>query len=334
MTTTRPCAIGFGELLWDVLPHATLPGGAPTNFAWHAEQLGAHGAVVSAVGNDQPGRDLARWLGEIGLRSEHVQVNGKPTGRVDVTVDAGSHEPRYVIGADAAWDAIEWNASLDALAHRADCVCFGSLAQRSPVTRETLYRFLRSTRPRCLRVFDVNLRQPMPKPDVIRNSIELANVLKLNECEWPFVASCVGLSSDWSTGAAELLRRTGVQLVAVTRGAKGSVILTANQALEQEADLVEVEDTIGAGDAFAATLAVGLLYGMPLAQVQAAATRVSAFVCTRAGATPSLPAELREMMTIPTTEIHLPMSGPRAGKQVVVPLAGRPAQRDAMQSPS
>jgi fructokinase len=302
MTSVRPCIVGFGEFLWDVLPHATLPGGAPANFVWHAQQLGAHGALVSAIGNDQEGRDLAAWLEKMGLSADDVQVNCLPTGRVDVRVSSRG-EPGYVIHEGSAWDSIVWVEPLKALARRADCVCFGSLAQRSRVSRETLQRFLHATRPECVRIFDVNLRHPMPAEGIIEQSMRLASVLKLNEEEWPFVAKRLGLSSSWEIGCRALLRDSTVSLVAMTRGAQGSVMLTNHQHFELPADPIEVNDTVGAGDAFSAALATGLLRGMPLREIQIVAMAVSAYVCTQEGATPRMPEALKQMATPPTASV-------------------------------
>lgn len=328
MTSIRPCAVGFGELVWDILPHARIPGGAPSNFAWHAQQLGAHSAIVSAVGNDKPGRDLLQWLETKGLATDHVQTTQRPTGRVEVSVNEHG-EPRYVIDSSSAWDEIAWTDSLEALARRADCVCFGSLSQRSNLTRETLYRFLRSTRPECLRVFDVNLRHPLPSADVIENSLQFTNVLKLNEAEWPFIATALGLPTDWMSGSTELLRKTRLQIIAITRGAIGSVLLTPNQTIALPAEPVQIDDTIGAGDAFAAALTAGLVFGMPLRHVQLAATKVSAFVCTQPGATPELPLELKELTAAPSANVHLPKTNHRFRTNVHLP---RTASNEAVDS--
>lgn len=318
MTPHRPCVVGFGELVWDVLPHATLPGGAPANFVWHAQQLGAEGVIVTAVGDDPEGRELIAWLTKKELSVDCVQVNSQPTGRVDVHVNAQG-EPGYVIHENASWDAIQWEESLKLLARRADCVCFGSLAQRSAVSRDSLNRFLVSTRPECLRVFDVNLRHPMPKAEVVIQSLRLANVLKLNEDEWPFVAQCLGLNTDWPIGTRALLCDSEIKLIAVTRGAKGSVVLSDHQRFELPAEPIEVSDTIGAGDAFSAAVALGSLRGKPLREIQAIASTVSAYVCTQAGATPTLPGNVKAMFSEPAATVRVKRARLPALRQLTSP---------------
>ncbi|MFT3784796.1 MAG: carbohydrate kinase [Tepidisphaeraceae bacterium] len=304
MTSIRPCVVGFGEVVWDELPHATLPGGAPANFVWHAQQLGAAGVLVSAVGDDQDGSDLLAWLERMGLDARAVERNVHPTGRVHVRVTSRG-EPGYAIRENSAWDAIRWTDQLAELARRADCAYFGSLAQRSSTSRATLYQFLRTTRPDCVRLFDVNLREPLPTADVIVQSLKLTDVLKLNVDEWPFVARQVGLSSDWRKGCRALLQRSDIRLIALTRGAEGSVLLTADDTHELPGAPVEVADTVGAGDAFAATLAVGLLGETPLDEIQRAASTIAAYVCTQEGATPRLPMELSSMLSGLTGSVHL-----------------------------
>lgn len=303
MTSALPCIVGFGELLWDVLPHATVPGGAPANVVWHADQLGAEAVLISAVGDDEGGVALKAWLDGLGLSTGYLQTNRQPTGRVDVVLNARG-EPEYVIHEDVAWDAIAWSDSLLPLAQRADCVCFGTLAQRSERSRATLHRLLGSTRPDCLRLLDVNLRNPFPSRRVLEESISFASMLKLSEGEWPYLATQLGLSSQWQQGCRELMRRSNIRLIAMTRGAEGSVLISEEDLSELPAEPVSVIDTIGAGDSFTAALAVSLLRGSSLQESQAIAARVSAFVCTQVGATPRLPAELHRISNIATATVR------------------------------
>jgi fructokinase len=287
-----PIVVGLGELLWDVFPSGERPGGAPANFAAMAAQLGARGVVVSAVGDDDPGGALLQWLADATLLAEHVQTNRHPTGMVTVDV-AADGKPRYRIHEGVAWDHVEWTPALAELAARADCVCFGSLAQRAPTSRATIRRFLESTPTRCLRIFDVNLRQHYCDREVIERSMTAASVLKLNEEEWPVVSELLGVPRDEARGLAELRRRWDLRLVALTRGAGGSVVFDNNgQVHRSQGHRVRVVDTVGAGDAFTGALAVGILRGRPLDQLHEHATAVAAYVCTRPGGNPRLPEQL------------------------------------------
>lgn len=283
--------VGIGEFLWDVLPDRRRPGGAPTNFAWHVSQMGGLGVVVSAVGNDSAGVELKTWLEGKGLSSELVQTNAHPTSTVSVELRDG--QPSYVIHEGVAWDFIEWTPALAALAGRADCVCVGSLAQRSPTSRSTIQRFLGETRRGCLRIFDINLRQTYYDRDVIEHTLAASDVLKLNDEEWPIVAAMFGVNAELPRGLAELLVRYDLRLIALTRGSKGSMLVTQPEIHEIQGQSIDIVNTIGAGDSFTATLALGLLRGGPLAQLHDQAANVAGFVCTQPGAMPELPDHLK-----------------------------------------
>ena len=171
MHGAKPLVVGLGEFLWDMLPAGKRPGGAPANFAAIATQLGANGIVASAVGEDAAGGELVRWLSDVGLPFDHVQTGAHATGIVSVEIGGGGH-PQYVIHENTAWDHIEWTPALESLASRADCVCIGSLAQRSVKSRTTIQRFLETTSRECLRIFDVNLRQNYYSREVVEGSLE------------------------------------------------------------------------------------------------------------------------------------------------------------------
>jgi fructokinase len=269
-----PLAVGIGEFLWDVFPGGRRLGGAPANFAYHASRLGCRGAVVSRVGDDALGREALAALDAMGVDRSRVQTDpSRPTGTVTVTVGPGGH-PAYVIHEDAAWDALEDPGPLDA-----DALCFGTLASR---TGTAIRRVLEKAGPRCLRVFDVNLRQSFYTPETVRAFLGLCDVLKLNEDELPIVAAMAGVPA-----VPQALRaRFGLKLVALTLGSRGSLLCTATERLEAPALPVRVVDTVGAGDAFTAALVSGLLHGVELKTVQRRATALSAFVCGQDGATP------------------------------------------------
>jgi len=289
--------VGLGEILWDLLPSGRKLGGAPANFAYHARCLGCEAFVVSCVGTDLLGEEIARRLDELGVRRDYLAVSGsRPTGTVEVRLDERG-QPEFIIHTDVAWDAIPWTPALGRLAERCDAVCFGSLCQRSEVSRRTVERFLGATRPECLRVFDINLRQHWYSEAVVRRSLEAARILKLNEDELPIVAEMFGLHGDQDAVLVSLLRTFDLDLVALTRGEHGSVLRTPQQRSEHPGVKVDVSDTVGAGDAFTAALVVGLLRGFDLDRINGIANRLGAWVAARDGATPPVPESfVRELL--------------------------------------
>ena len=288
--TLKHTIVGLGELLWDLLPSGRQLGGAPANFAYFASLLGDRGVVASRVGNDDLGRQAARKLRQLGSSTEYLQCDPTyPTGTVEVRVDAAG-QPQFEIARPVAWDFLEWTPAWKKLAEEADAVCFGSLAQRSPASRETILQFLRSTQPQTLRVFDVNLRAPFYSRDVIEASLPLADVVKLNRDELPLLAGILGIPFRGERNSAEaLLHAYKPKLICVTRGGCGSLLVAKEGAAEHPGFRVVVVDTVGAGDAFTATLVHHCLRGTPLNEMSEAANRVGAWVATQAGATPVPP---------------------------------------------
>ncbi len=288
----RPVVVGFGEVLWDVFHTGRRLGGSPANFSWHARQLGARSIVVSRVGRDPAGRDLLVDLRRRGLATDHISRDpDRPTGAVSICLMAAGI-PRFTIHKQSAWDTIPWSSTLGPLASSAASVCFGSLAQRAPVSRRTLRQFLLSTRFDCLRVFDVNLRPPYINRAVVTASLELCTLCKLNETELSVIGKLLGLGSRPDAILSALFKRFPLQWIAVTRGRRGSVLQTRQARSEHPGFAVRVEDTVGAGDAFTAALVMGALRGDSLDRMNARANRVAAFVCTQSGATPPLPRRL------------------------------------------
>lgn len=302
VTTSRPIAVGLGEVLWDLLPAGKQLGGAPANFAYHAQQLGAQSSVVSAVGADALGDEIAARVAALGLDvSQIARDRDHPTGTVSVKLDAAG-VPEYVIHTGVAWDFIPHTAALDALAGRTDVVCFGSLAQRSPTSRQTIRAFLAATRrDHCLRVFDINLRQNYFDADIVHRSLELANVLKLNDQELPVIAKLLTLGGEEGDVVAELIKRYPLRLVALTRGDKGSSLFSRDAASHHRGYPTKLVDTVGAGDSFTAAVAIGLLRGLPLDKINDAANRLAAYVCSQHGAMPPMPRELTAWATQPST---------------------------------
>lgn len=289
----RPVVVGLGEVLWDVFPDGAHFGGAPANVAFHAAAMGAQAWIVSRVGADDLGRRAMKVMHDHGVGTDYIQrADHRPTGTVQVEVD-GQGQPRYRIAEGVAWDELAWSDALPALASRADAVCFGTLAQRSGRTRETIDRFLEHTRRGCLRVLDVNLRGRFYDDQRIRHSLGMANVLKLSDEEMPVVAAACGWGGDEREVLHRLLDRYALRLVALTRGARGARLLAGDEACDVSADPVEVCDTVGAGDAFTAALVLGFLDGRRLEAIGRACCRVAGYVCTQAGAVPALPDDLK-----------------------------------------
>jgi fructokinase len=282
-----PLFVGLGELIWDMLPEGRRLGGAPTNFAYMARLLGNRSAVASRVGDDALGREARARLEAAGVSTAYVQVEAEhPTGTVGVSIGERG-EPTFKVNGNSAWDYLEWTERWEGLAARADCLCFGTLGQREPRARETIVRFLERARPGALRVFDVNLRHSFFTPEMLARSLALSSVVKLNADELRLAASMLGLrGDDERTLSEDLLARFGLDLVAVTRGERGSLLVSAGGASEHAGFRVEVADTIGSGDAFAAALAHCRLRNASLELSNEIANRVGSWVATQPGATP------------------------------------------------
>ena len=279
--------VGLGEVLWDLLPGGRKLGGAPANFAYFANLVGDRGIVASRVGEDDHGRQAEAMLRHLGAGIDYLQRDSvHPTGSVQVHVDAAG-QAQFEIAQPVAWDFLQWTPAWEQLVETADAVCFGTLAQRSPASRETIQQFLRSTRPQALRVFDVNLRPPFYSAEVLRTSLALADIVKLNHEELPVLAAMLGIAghSDRATAQA-LFRSHNFKLVCVTRGGCCSLLIGTQGADEHPGFRVKVADTVGAGDAFTATLVHHYLLGASLAHMNESANRVGAWVASQVGATP------------------------------------------------
>jgi fructokinase len=285
--------VGLGEILWDMLPEGKQLGGAPANFAYHAQALGGKGYVVSCVGNDEPGGEILSVVEGIGLDKQYIAVDeNHPTGTVTIELD-DEGKPNYVIHENVAWDFIPSSEALLELAAKIDCVCFGSLCQRSEVSRETVRSFLGATREKCLRIFDINLRQKFYSKEIVESMLELSNVLKLNDEELPVVTEMLGIEGDQTKALSRLASSYGLRLIALTKGAAGSRLYTSEKDSVCDALLPAViADTVGAGDSFTAAIAMGLLRGDGLEEINNFANRLASFVCTQNGATPRLPEDL------------------------------------------
>jgi fructokinase len=285
--------VGIGEILWDLLPSGKQLGGAPANFASHASLLGEEGIVVSCIGNDDLGKEILIQLDSMCLNRDFITIDPvKPTGTVQVILDPHGI-PTFTIQEDVAWDYIPQTGQLPDLARSADVVCFGCLAQRSAVSRETIMSFLDGTSPHALRIFDVNLRQSFYSQEMINHSIRLANILKLNENELPVVAGLLGLEGDVNTLLLCLSERYDLEVIALTRGSNGSVLFSGGRVSLHKGIPVEVVDTVGAGDAFTAAMAIGLLRDDDLDTINEFANQVASFVCTQSGAISKIPERIK-----------------------------------------
>ena len=285
--------IGIGEVVWDVFPSGKRLGGAPVNFSFFAKEFGADACPVSAVGNDALGDKTMKALESTGLNLDYIVRNSLPTSRVLVTTDAAG-VPQYEIVEGVAWDAMSCDDRTKALMHDADVVCWGSLAQRSPQSRNAVMEMVAAAPASCLKVFDINLRQHYYSEDVIGTSLKYADVLKLNEDELPVVSSMFSLEGDTSARIAGLIGRFSLKNVIYTQGAVCSEVYGAEGLLSHlPTPHVNVVDTVGAGDSFTATYVMARQNGESVASAHKLAVEVSAFVCTRSGAINALPDRLK-----------------------------------------
>jgi fructokinase len=287
--------VGIGEVLWDLLPDGPQLGGAPANFAVHAHALGAQSSIVSRVGDDALGREIVSRLTALSVPIEGLQVDpAHPTGIVTVTLDPEG-QPQFDIARDAAWDHIALTDAATRLVSTADAVCFGTLAQRSTVSRRTIQQLVQCAPARALRVFDINFRQAYYSRARVEESLALASVLKVNDAELPELARMFALGGNMRSQLAELAGRWQLRAIVCTRGASGSLLCAGGECSEHPGIPTDVVDTVGAGDSFTAAMALGLLAGWTLDQISDRANRVAAFVASNAGATPAPPTALRAL---------------------------------------
>jgi fructokinase len=280
--------VGLGEILWDLLPAGRQLGGAPANFAYITTLLGDQGIAASRLGDDALGREAREQLERLHLPTVYLQTDSlHPTGVVNVELDP-SGQPCFEIAERVAWDFLEWTPGWQQLAEKADAVCFGSLAQRATVSRSTMQRFLRATRREALRVFDVNLRQHFFTAEILAESLEVAGIVKVNHEELPRILGLLGLDSgDDCASARRLASLHNLQMVCVTRGPRGSLIVNRGGELAEHPGFrVQIGDTVGAGDAFTAAMVHEYLRGASIDRINDAANRMGAWVASQIGATP------------------------------------------------
>jgi fructokinase len=307
--------LGLGELLWDVLPNATRLGGAPANFAVMAATLGNRAAILSRIGRDDLGRQAIDRLNPMPVETSLLQVDPMhETGRVTVSFE--DHDPHYTIHQPAAWDFLELSDEWLQNVERADAICFGSLAQRHPQSRKTIQTLVAEASASCIRIFDVNIRAPFYSAEVMQVSLELASVVKMNETEVPLVLDLLNLDlvetnanfearvpdasshagTDLMRMAAEQLLSVfpALQMVAITRGARGSLLVTRDEWDEHPGFPIKVADAVGAGDAFTAAITHYMLRGADLATLNEAGNRWGGWLASQSGAMPALPDSVRD----------------------------------------
>lgn len=285
--------VGIGEALWDILPDGKKIGGAPANFAYHVAQCGLNSTVISAIGDDKLGKEIMENFEDKKL-NYMLEVTEYPTGTVQVTLD-NNGVPMYEIKEGVAWDNIPPAPGILELAAKTKAVSFGSLAQRSPVSRATIQQFIDAI-PKDddrLIVFDVNLRQSFYTRDVLVESMERANVMKINDEELVLVSRMFGYPGiDLKDKCWLLLGKYSLKALVLTCGINGSYVFTPGHVSFMPTPTVKVEDTVGAGDAFSGAFIGSILNGCSITEAHHNAVAISAYVCTQPGAMPVIPPDL------------------------------------------
>ena len=280
--------VGLGEVLWDILPDGRQLGGAPANFAYHAGQHGLKSVAVSALGHDLLAKETETALKEKNLHYVMPHVDF-PTGTVQVTLDAEG-VPSYNILTEVAWDNIPFTAQIRELATHAQAVCWGSLAQRSETSRHTIRRFLDHTPDNCLKIFDINLRQHFYTVEIICESLQRCNILKINDEELSVISRLLGCPKQGFENICRyIMDRYNLDMLVLTCGVNGSYVFAPGFSSYQETPKVTVADTVGAGDSFTGTFCAAILKGRSMAEAHRLAVEVSAYVCTQNGAMPQIP---------------------------------------------
>ena len=279
-------------MLYDVLPEGAKLGGAPANFAYHASQFGFPAMAVSAVGNDVLGDQALETFDKNGLKYIIPRV-AYPTGTVNVTLNEAG-VPTYTFTPDVAWDHIPFTPEMEAVAKEARAVCFGSLAQRSKESRDTIRQFLESTPEDCVKIFDVNLRGNFYTKELITDGINHSNILKINDEELVAIGRMYDYPGlDMEEKCRIIMHRHNLKMIVLTCGTNGSYVFSADGKTSfKPTPKVEVADTVGAGDSFTGAFTASILGGKTIEEAHDLAVKVSAYVCTQKGAMPKLPAEL------------------------------------------
>lgn len=292
---TKPIVLSLGELLWDMLPTGKRAGGAPVNFAYHASMNGAESHSISAVGQDPLGDELVTATQESGVDSI-IQRNAWPTSTVEVALKNGI--PEYDIIEGVAWDHLLYTRELIDMASQADAVCYGTLAMRSPESRETIIELLKHTKPSAMKFFDVNIRGDYYSKELIEQLLDQATIFKINDVELLMLRDLFNIGGTSDEQACDwFMERYDLDYVILTGGSTFSTIVArGGENSTVDTPIVDVVDTVGAGDAFSGTFAARILTGSTLTEAHRAAVNTAAFVCTQHGAWPTYPAEMPDYL--------------------------------------
>lgn len=286
--------VGLGEILWDIFPTCKVLGGAPANFAYHAGLLGMKSLAISAVGDDALGHEISSTLDAKGLNCM-IETVAYPTGVVQVTLDENG-VPDYEIVRDVAWDNIPFTERVEAVARNCRAVCFGSLAQRGEISRHTIGRFLKAMPQESLKIFDINLRQSFYSEEIIDSSLRVADMLKINNDELAVVSEMFAIAGSEEQVCTLIMQRWNLKGMILTKGTDGSLVVMNDRVMSSlPTPVVDVVDTVGAGDAFTAAFVAATLAGRSTAEAHALAVEFSAYVCTAQGATPPMPERYKNM---------------------------------------
>lgn len=279
--------VGIGEVLWDIFPDGKVLGGAPGNFAIHANSLGLEGIIISAIGKDLLGENIKEIYKQRSLKSYLTEVH-YPTGTVNITLDSNG-KASYEFTLNSAWDYLELSKEQLEIAKECRAVCFGTLCQRSQISKKSIYNFLEQTSDKCIKVFDINIRKDYFSYETIKRSLEYATILKLNDEELPILQNMLSLPDNENESLKTLKKRYNLDIIILTKGNNGSRLFKSeSEDSIVKPNKVEILDTVGAGDSFTAAVVAGLIKGKSLNDINIMANKVASYVCTQKGATPAL----------------------------------------------
>ncbi len=277
--------ISIGEILWDIFPDKKILGGAPANFVFHARQFGSDATLFTALGNDQQGIELEENAVKAGIIMQSSRVS-HPTGIADIFLN-NEQVPTYKLNDNCSWDHIPLTNKLKKFAEKADLIVFGTIAQRNIESRNTIQEALKLSKSFSKILFDINLRLDFYSKEIIEESLNAANYLKLNDEEESV------LQNLFNKNIEQIISDFNLELAILTLGPKGSKIITSNSMSECPAAKCKIVDTVGAGDSFTAFFIINYLKGMSISESQKKASKVAAYVCAHNGATVQIPKDLK-----------------------------------------
>ena len=284
-----PKAVTIGEILWDIFKDAKYLGGAPFNFSYFAGILGAESRIISRIGDDDLGKEILSILNKKGINSQHIQIDPfHPTGKVLVDTSQ-PNSPKYNIVEDVAYDYIEAREEDIRLIRKSDIICFGTLAQRNPKSREII-QFLLKEAKRALIIYDINIRGKFYSKEIIEESLYLSDILKLNKEEMDFLKNLLNLNKFASNEEASLrmIEKYLLKIICLTDGDKGCYVFSKEENILSKGYNVKVEDTVGSGDAFATTFAIKYLETKDIKKAADFSNLIGGYVASQRGATPKI----------------------------------------------